>query len=114
MLIVPLVAIIGSPCLISGRDCGIAAVTCFIGGLSYHLRAAAEDREPAHEPSPQLTSYAPRPPPLYESARRALSSLPPHQQASRLLPTARRHGDPKAAERHRNTTRLLKDRPEDK
>ena len=120
MLVVPLVAIIGVALFdLPGEIAGIAAVTCFVGGLLRIIYALLlEDREPAPDPASQLTPYAPPAAPLFmnQPAARA-SSLPPPQHQG--IPTAYRppadtgelRRPPSVTE---NTTRLLQDRPEDK
>ena len=121
MLIVPLVAIIGVALFdLPGEIAGIAAVTCFIGGLLRIIYALLlEDREPAFEPSPQLTSYATPATPLFMNQPAARSSsLPPQQQQQGIPVSYRPPADTGELRRPpsvtENTTRLLKDRPEDK
>ena len=123
MLVVPLVAIIGVALLdLPGEIAGIAAVTCFVGGLLRIIYALLlEDREPAPELSPQLTPYAPQAAPLFmnQPAGRGSSLPPPQQQgipaAGYRPPLAADTGElSRPASVTENTTRLLKDRPEDK
>lgn len=125
MLVVPLVAIIGVALLdLPEAIAGIAAITCFIGGLLRIIYALLlEDREPAPEPqTPQLNPYAPQAAPLFmnQPAGRGSSLPPPPQQPGIPVegyrpPLAADTGElrrpPSVTE---NTTRLLKDRPEDK
>ena len=122
MLVVPLVAIIGIALLdLPGEIAGIAAVTCFVGGLLRIIYALLlEDSEPAPVPSPQMTPYGAPAAPLFMNQPAARgSSLPPHQQgvpaAGYRPPVAADTGElrrpPSVTE---NTTRLLQDRPEDK
>jgi hypothetical protein len=121
MLVVPLVAIIGVALFdLPGEIAGIAAVTCFVGGLLRIIYALLlEDTGPALDPSPpQLTPYAPPAASLFmnQPAARA-SSLPPPQQPG--VPTAYRPAADTGELRRppsvtETTTRLLQDRPEDK
>lgn len=123
MLIVPLVAIIGVAMMnLPGEIAGIAAVTCFVGGLLRIIYAIMlEDSEAPASDSDQLAPYAPpQGAPLYmnPSAPRA-AALPPHQQgfgAADYRPP-RRPETGEVAQRPpsvtENTTRLLGDLPED-
>lgn len=109
LLIVPLVAIIGVAGLgLSGVIVGVAAVTCFLGGLLRILYALLME-----EPSPpmnqdSLTGYAP--PPIPQFGRPVHNSaLPP----ASVNPAAAWRPRPNTAEIYQppsvteNTTRLL-------
>ena len=121
MLVVPLVAIIGVALFdLPGEIAGIAAVTCFVGGLLRIIYAFLfEDKYAAPDLSPQMTPYAPPATPLFmnQPAARGTSLPPPQQQgipAAGYRPpidTGELRRPPSVTE---NTTRLLQDRPEDK
>jgi hypothetical protein len=120
MLVVPLVAIIGVALLeLPAEIAGIAAVTCFIGGLLRIIYALLlEDREPAPEPSPQLNSYAPPAAPLFMNQPARGSALPPQRGvplAGYRPPVGVNTGELRTPSSvTENTTRLLKDPPEEK
>lgn len=123
MLFVPLVAIIGVALLnLPGEIAGIAAVTCFVGGLLRIIYAVMlEDREAPASESDQLNAYAPpQGAPLYMSPPPARgSALPPQQQpyaapdyrASRRAETGEVVQRPPSVTE--GTTRLLGDQPDD-
>lgn len=117
LLIVPLVAIF-SVFVLDAPELfvPIAAITCFVGGL---LRIAyallLEDKEPP--PATQESSFTPTSSvPSYMNPPTRVSALPPQQSAPIYRPPTRVNtGElvqrpPSVTE---NTTRLLKDQPED-
>lgn len=121
MLVVPLVAIIGVALLnLPGEIAGIAAVTCFIGGLLRIIYAVMlEDREVPLTESELAGAYTP-PPPLYMNPPPVRgTALPPPQQgfnpADYRVPRRAETGEviPRPPSVTENTTRLLGDLPDD-
>jgi hypothetical protein len=121
MLVVPLVAIIGVALLmLPGEIAGVAAVTCLIGGLLRIIYALMlEDREaPPAEPS-QLTPYVPPSgAPLFMNQPMRGSALPPQSGVpvtGYRPPVGVNTGELRTPSSvTENTTRLLKDPPEEK
>jgi hypothetical protein len=118
MLIVPLVGLIGVALMgLPGEVAGIAAVTCFVGGLLRILYALLLEEKHVADAAPALSpGYTPPPSmPAYMNPSAHGSALPPQQSASAYRPPARVDtGElaqrPSVTE---NTTRLLKDPPDE-
>ena len=119
MLVVPLVAIIFVALMgLPGEIAGLAAVTCFVGGLLRIIYAALlEDRYPAEEPAGYAAGYAPPPgAPAFVNPPPRAATLPPPASGPAYQPPRRAdtaevmRRPPSVTE---NTTRLLGDQPED-
>lgn len=124
MLVVPLVAIIGVALLdLPGEVAGIAAVTCFVGGLLRIIYALMlEETEAPASDAAHLPTYAPPVgAPLYMNPPPARgAALPPPQQqgfsgADYRPPRRPETGEviPRPPSVTENTTRLLGDLPDD-